>query len=251
MNLISTGFIRTVTIQSIRVTYAALTGTSSTYIYLHLHLQHISWFFAEALEVFHKKHDLFRQIQMNGRGLGPTSEVAHWRIWLAPCEFPVQQGDCESIAVVHSIESLSDHKILVRIIHLDHFDPETACSLLSIGFPSAQLKQNYTDDTFDGPMTSRFFHRLQGLGKNYYWPQDRSPRSRDISTDRFWCCFSTCVDVQTCVYKMRQYTTYVHTKLMILMYMIMILNINVTYIKPTSYIFHRFAVPGNVLPRLV
>ena len=186
---------------------------------------------------------------MNGRGLGPTSEVAHWRIWLAPCEFPVQQGDCESIAVVHSIESLSDHKILVRIIHLDHFDPETACSLLSIGFPSAQLKQNYTDDTFDGPMTSRFFHRLQGLGKNYYWPQDRSPRSRDISTDRFWCSFSTCVDVQTCVYiyKMRQYPTYVHTSKL----MYMILNIHVTYIKPMSYVLHRFAVPGNVLPCLV
>ena len=98
MNLISTGFIRTVTIQSIRVTYAALTGTSSTYIYLHLHLQHISCFFAEALEVFHKKHDLFRQIQMNGRGLGPTS--THWlRIELAlPCEF----RDCESIAALHS-----------------------------------------------------------------------------------------------------------------------------------------------------
>lgn len=82
---------------------------------------------------------------------------------------------------MHSIETLSDHKILVRIIHLDYFDPETASSLLSIGFPSAQLKQNI-DDTFDGPMTSRFFHRLQGLRKNYYWPQDRS-QSRDIPTD--------------------------------------------------------------------
>ena len=138
--------------------------------------------------------------------------------------------------------------MLLRLIHLDHFDSETACSLLSIGFASAQLKQSI-DDTLDGPMTSCFFHRLQGLRKNYYWPQDRSPRSRDISTDRFWCSFSTCVDVQTCVYiyKMRQYPTYVHTSKL----MYMILNIHVTYIKPMSYVLHRFAVPGNVLPCLV
>ena len=147
----------------------------------------------------------------------------HWlriiRIGLAlPCEFRVVKVLQHCIVRLHSIETLSDHKMLLRLIHLDHFDPETACSLLSIGFASAQLKQSI-DDTLDGPMTSRFFHRLQGLRKNYYWPQDRSPRSRDIPTDRFWCSFSTCVDVQTCVYKMRQYPTYVHTSK--LMYMIM------------------------------
>ena len=161
------------------------------YIYLHLHLQHISLFFAEALEVFHKKHDLFRQIQMNGRGLGPTS--THWlRIGLAlPCEFWDVKVLQHCIVQMHSIETLSDHKMLLRLIHLDHLDPETACSLLSIGFASAQLKQSI-DDTLDGPMTSRFFHRLQGLRKNYYWPQDRSPTSRQTDSDAplalAWMC---------------------------------------------------------------
>jgi len=74
-------------------------------------------------------------------------------------------------------------------------------------------------------------------------------REAATSRHRFWCSFSTCVDVQTCVYiyKMRQYPTYVHTSKL----MYMILNIHVTYIKPMSYVLHRFAVPGNVLPCLV
>ena len=69
--------------------------------------------------------------------------------------------------------------------------------------------------------------------------------SRQIDSDaplaRAWMC------KLVYIYKMRQYPTYVHTSKL----MYMILNIHVTYIKPLSYVLHRFAVPGNVLPCLV
>ena len=69
---------------------------------IYLHLQHISLFFAEALEVFHKKHDLFRQIQMNGRGLGLTSThslAQNYQNWTG---LALRIPGCESIAALHS-----------------------------------------------------------------------------------------------------------------------------------------------------
>ena len=86
MNLIST-----FTHHTVRVTYAALTGTST---YIYHHLRHISVFLQQGAGGVPQET---RPFQTNpNEWSGPRANIQGSSLAnLAPCEFPVQQGDCE------------------------------------------------------------------------------------------------------------------------------------------------------------